>query len=196
VPTSQRSSAKCRARKFGYARVSTDDQTPALQLAALTKAGRKTVFKDDGLSGATTKRPALLRCLKKLEHGDTPIVWKLDRLGRSLRDLITMLDDLKHRGVKFRSLTEAIDTETPTGRAMWQMIGVLAELERSLISERTRAGVKAARSRGVKFGRKPKLTPQQLDHARELIEKGEHDRQGIADLFKVSRTTLYRALAG
>ena len=119
--------------KYGYARVSTDDQNPALQLAALKKAGCRTVFKDE-LSGATTKRPALLRCLKKLEHGDTLIVWKLDRLGRSLRDLITMLDDLKRRGVKFRSLTEAIDTETPTGRAMWQMIGVLAELERSLIS--------------------------------------------------------------
>src|ERR1039457_1251785 len=103
--------------KYGYARVLTDDQNPALQLAALKKAGCKTVFKDDGLSGATTKRPALLRCL-----------------------------------------TEAIDTETPTGRAMWQMIGVLAELERSLISERTRAGVKAAKGRGVKFGRKPKLT--------------------------------------
>jgi hypothetical protein len=104
--------------KYGYARVSTDDQTPALQLAALKKAGCRTIFKDDGLSGATTKRPALLRCLKKLEHGDMLIVWKLDRLGRSLRDLITMLDDLKHRGVKFRSLTEAIDTETPTGRAI------------------------------------------------------------------------------
>jgi len=99
-------------------------------------------------------------------------------LGRSFHDLITILDDLKQRGVKFRSLTEAIDTATPTGRAMWQMIGLLAELERSLISERTRAGVKAAWRRGVKFGRKPKLTPEQLDHARELIDKGERDRQG------------------
>src|SRR5271170_2730577 len=147
--------------KYGYARVSTDDQNPALQLAALKKAGCKTVFKDEGLSGATTKRPALLRCLKKLEHGDTLIVWKLDRLGRSLRDLITILDDLRARGVKFHSLTEAIDTATPTGRAMWQMIGVLAELERSLISERTRAGVKAAQRRGVKFGRKVKLSSEQ-----------------------------------
>jgi hypothetical protein len=103
--------------KYGYARVSTDDQNPALQLAALKKAGCETVFKDEGLSGATTKRPALLRCLKKLEHGDTLIVWKLDRLGRSLRDLITMLDDLRASGVKFHSLTEAIDTATPTGRA-------------------------------------------------------------------------------
>ena len=181
--------------KIGYARASTDDQTPALQLAALKKAGCKTVFKDGGLSGATTKRPALLRCLKKLEPGDILIVWKLDRLGRSLRDLITMLDELKQHGVKFRSLTEHIDTDTPTGRAMWQMIGLLAELERSLISERTGAGVKAAQRRGVKFGRKRKLTAQQLDRARELIEKGEHDRQSIAELLKVSRTTLYRALA-
>jgi DNA invertase Pin-like site-specific DNA recombinase len=178
--------------KYGYARVSTDDQTPALQLAALKKAGCKTVFKDDGLSGATTKRPALLRCLKKLEFGDTLIVWKLDRLGRSLRDLITMLDDLKNRGVKFRSLTEAIDTETPTGRAMWQMIGVLAELERSLIGERTRAGVKAAQRRGVKFGRKPKLTSQQIAHAQKLIGDGQR-REEVADLFNVNRVTLYRA---
>src|SRR5450759_5614083 len=96
--------------KYGYARVSTDDQSPALQFAALKKAGCKTIFKDEVLSGATTKRPALLRCLKRLEHGDTLTVWKLDPLGRSLRDLITMLDDLKKRGVKFRSFTEAIDT--------------------------------------------------------------------------------------
>jgi DNA invertase Pin-like site-specific DNA recombinase len=180
--------------KYGYARVSTDDQNPALQLAAPKKDGCQNIFKDDGLSGATTKRPALLRCLKKLEHGDTLTVWKLDRLGRSLRDLITMLDDLKHRAVKFRSITEAIDTETPTGRAMWQMIGVLAELERSLISERTRAGVKAAKGRGVKFGRKPKLTPQQKAHARKLIEAGER-REDVAALLNVDRTTLYRALA-
>jgi DNA invertase Pin-like site-specific DNA recombinase len=180
--------------KYGYARVSTDDQNPALQLAALKKDGCETIFKDAGLSGATTKRPALLRCLKKLEHGDTLTVWKLGRLSRSLRDLITMLDDLKKRGVKFRSLTEAIDTETPTGRAMWQMIGVLAELERSLISERTRAGVKDAQRRGVKFGRKPKLTAQQVDHARKLIDTGER-REDVAALLNVNRTTLYRALA-
>ena len=180
--------------KYGYARVSTDDQTPALQLAALKRAGCKTIFKDEGISGAVSNRPALLRCLKKLEHGDTLTVWKLDRLGRSLRDLITMLDDLKQRGVKFRSLTEAIDTETSTGRAMWQMICVLAELERSFISERTRAGVKAARKRGVKFGRKPKLTPQQIEHARKLLASGE-DRQQVADLFKINRSTLYRALS-
>jgi DNA invertase Pin-like site-specific DNA recombinase len=104
--------------KYGYARVSTYDQKADLQRAALKKAGCMKTFTDDGLSGATVKRPALLRCLKTLNPGDTLMVWKLDRLGRSLRDLITMLDDLKQRGVKFRSLTEHIDTETPTGRAM------------------------------------------------------------------------------
>lgn len=180
--------------KYGYARVSTDDQNTAMQLAALKKAGCKEVFKDEGISGATTKRPALTRCLKTLRSGDTLIVWKLDRLGRSLRDLITMLDDLRAQGIKFQSLTEHIDTETAPGRAMWQMIGVLAELERSLITERTRAGVKAAQRRGVKFGRKPKMTPQQVKHARALRAQGERP-QTIADLFKVSRPTVYRALA-
>jgi Enterobacteriaceae phage serine recombinase len=180
--------------KYGYARISTEDQNADLQIRALKRAGCETILKDE-LSGATTKRPALLRCLKKLRKGDTLIVWKLDRLGRSLRDLIAMLDDLKQRGVKFHSLTEHIDTDTPTGRAMWQMIGVLAELERSLISERTRAGVKAAKARGVKFGRKPKLTADQIDHARELIEAGDKHRSTIAALFKVDTTTLYRALA-
>src|ERR1700679_2278079 len=157
--------------KYGYARVSTEDQNPAMQLAALKKAGYKTVFKDE-VTGAHVIRPALARCLKKLETGDTLIVCKLDRLGRSLRDLIHMLDGFKHDGIKFRSLTEAIDTETPTGRAMWQMIGVLAELERSLIVERTRAGVKAAQKRGVKFGRKTKLTPDRLSHAKKKINQG------------------------
>jgi len=105
--------------KYGYARVSKEEQNPARQMAALKKAGCEKIFKDE-LGGATTNRPALLRRQKQLERGDTLTVWKLDRLGRGLRDLITMLDDLKKRGVKFRSLTEAIDTETPTGRAMWQ----------------------------------------------------------------------------
>src|SRR5262245_5714190 len=179
--------------KYGYARVSTDDQNTALQLAALKRAGCTTLFTDEGLSGATVKRPALTRCLKALRSGDTLVVWKLDRLGRNLRDLITLLDELRTQGIKFRSLTEHIDTETAAGRAMWQMIGVLAELERSLIAERTRAGVKAAKARGVKFGRKPKLTPQQIKHARELRDQ-DTPVQEIADLFKVGRSTLYRNL--
>jgi DNA invertase Pin-like site-specific DNA recombinase len=181
--------------KYGYARTSTDDQTTALQLAALKRARCSHIFEDKGLSGATAKRPALLRCLRTLRPGDTLIVCKLDRLGRSLRDLITMLDELRERGIRFQSLTEAIDTETPTGRAMWQMIGVLAELERSLITERTCAGVKSAQRHGVKFERKPKLTPEQVENARKLIEEGE-SRQYVADLLNVGRVTLYRALAG
>jgi DNA invertase Pin-like site-specific DNA recombinase len=181
--------------KYGYARVSTDDQNSALQLTALKKAGCKKIFKDEGQSGATTQRPALARCLKTLQSGDTIIVWKLDRLARSLRDLIAMLDDLHARGVKFRSLTEDImDTESPTGRALWQIIGVLAELERSLITERTRAGVKAAQQRGVKFGRKPKLTPRQIKHALALRDQGK-PVSDIAVLFNVHRATMYRLLA-
>ena len=133
-------------------------KTPRSNCRRCSKAGCTTIFKDEGLSGATVKRPALTRCLKALRPGDTLIVWKLDRLGRSLRDLITLLDDLRARGIHFQSLTEHIDTETAAGRAMWQMIGVLAELERSLITERTRAGVQAAKQRGVQFGPKPKLT--------------------------------------
>jgi DNA invertase Pin-like site-specific DNA recombinase len=121
------------------------------------------------------------------------IVWKLDRLGRSLRDLIALLDDLKVRSVAFRALTEAIDTATPTGRAMWQMVGILAELERSLIQERTKTGRAAAQARGMKMGRKPLLSAQQVAHARKLREQGECP-DDIAQSLNVSRRMLYRAL--
>lgn len=143
--------------------------------------------------GATTKRPSLIRCLKTLKHGDTLTVWKLDRLGRSLRDLITMLDDLRERGVKFRSLTEHIDAATPTGRAKWQMIGVLAELERSLITERTLAGVKAAKGRGVKLAER-QSSEQQVAHAIKLIDAGDRATD-VANRFSVSKSTLYREIA-
>jgi DNA invertase Pin-like site-specific DNA recombinase len=178
--------------KIGYARVSTDDQNPDLQLAALKAAGCERVFTDKASGGANIRRPELAKCLKALAAGDTLAVWKLDRLGRSLHDLIGLLDDLKARGVAFLSLTEAIDTTTPTGRAMWQMVGILAELERSLIGERTRAGRVAAVARGVKMGRKVKLTPQQVTHARKLIDQGEHHNT-VAKSLGVSRRTLYRA---
>lgn len=179
--------------KYGYARTSADDQTTALQLAALKRAGCSCIYEDKGLAGARSKRPALRR-LRALRAGDTPIVWKLDRLGRSLRDIMTMLDELRACGVKFHSLAEAIDSTTPRGRAMWQTIWALAELERSLISERTRAGVKAAQRRGVKLGRKLKLTPAQTDYARQLIEKGD-SRQCVADLPNIGRSTPYGALS-
>jgi hypothetical protein len=135
---------------------------------------KKWLFAGAGFGAGIAVAAAVI--IKKLERVDSLTVWKLDRLGRSLRDLIAMPDDLKHRGVKFRSPTEAIDTDTPTGRAMWQMIGVLAELERSLIEERTKAGVVAARARGVKFGRKPKLTPQRIAQAGTLVEQGNDPR--------------------
>src|SRR5262249_20011057 len=143
--------------------------------------------------GATVEPPELAKCLTALDTGDTLIVWKLDRLGRSLRDLIGLLDDLKARGVAFRSLTESIDTATPTGRAMWQMVGILAELERSLIQERTKAGRAAAMARGVKMGRKPKLSPQQVAHARQLREQGKSSKE-IAPLLKGADRTVERAL--
>ena len=177
---------------IGYVRVSTDEQNLDWQRAALQRVGCPRLFTDRA-TGAHTQRPELTQCLKALAAGDTLTVWKLDRLGRSLRDLIGLLDDLKARGVAFRSLTEALDTTTPTGRAMWQMVGILAELERSLIQERTQAGRSAAVARGVKMGRKPKLSPQQVAHARTLIGQGEpHDT--VAQSLHVSRRTLYRAL--
>src|SRR5712671_324482 len=178
--------------KIGYCRVSTDDQNPDLQLAALKRAGCKRIFTDKA-SGAHVKRLQLTKCLASLQAGDVLVVWKLDRLGRSLRDLLALLDDLKARDVAFRSLTESIDTTTPTGRAMWQMVGILAELERSLIQERTKAGRAAAQARGVKMGRKPLLSAPQVAHARTLLEQGERPVH-VAQLLKVSRRTLERAL--
>lgn len=179
--------------KIGYARVSTEDQNPDLQLTALKLAGCDRIFTDKA-TGADVNRSELAKCFKSLKAGDMLMVWKLDWLGRSLRDLIALLDDLKAQDIAFRSLTEDIDTETPTGRAMWQMVGVLAELERSLIRERTKAGRAAAMARGVRMGRKPLLSAQQTTHARKLIEQGE-SRGHVAKSLKVSRRTLYRALA-
>jgi DNA invertase Pin-like site-specific DNA recombinase len=129
-----------------------------------------------------------------IKAGDILVVWRLDRLGRSLHDLIGLPDDLKTQGVAFCSVTESIDTATPTGRAMWQMVGILAEPERSLIQERTKAGRAAAQARGVKMGRKPLLTAQQVAYARKLVGQGESPRDGAQSL-KVSRRTLYRSLA-
>jgi DNA invertase Pin-like site-specific DNA recombinase len=182
-----------RGMKIGYCRVSTDDQNPDLQRTALQRAGCTKLFTDTA-TGAHVKRPELAECLKALKAGDVLIVWKLDRLGRSLHDLIGLLDELKTRGVAFTSLTESIDTGTPTGRAMWQMVGILAELERSLIQERTKAGRAAAQARGVKMGRKPLLTAQQVAYARKLVGQGESPRD-VAQSLKVSRRTLYRALS-
>jgi DNA invertase Pin-like site-specific DNA recombinase len=136
-----------------------------LQLAALKREGCEKIFTDEA-SGASRKRPKLDKYLKWPNAGDILVVWKLDRLGRSLRELLMLLDDLKGQGVRFKSLTESIDSHTPTGRAIWQMVGVLAELERSLIQEWTQAGREAAKWCGVKMGCKPKLSPQQVTRAK------------------------------
>ena len=178
--------------KCGYARVSNIDQNAGMQLKPLERVGCQQIFRDE-LSGATTKRTALLRCLKKLEPGDTLIVWKLDRLARSLRDLITVVEDFERRGVGFRWLTEEISTATPGGTLVFRIFAALAQFGRGLIIERTREGMRAARARGVRSGPKPTLFRQQIDHARKLVEEGQR-REDVADLFKVSRAPLCRQI--
>lgn len=178
--------------KIGYARISTGEQNNALQLDALKAAGCERIFKDVA-TGASVQRVQLQKCLKSLQEGDILAVYKLDRLGRSLGHIIALLDELKARGVAFQSITEVIDTTTATGRAMWQMLGIMAELERSLIVERTKAGRAAAVARGVKMGRKTALDDEQKKHISSLLEQGS-DIHKIMKLFKVSRATLYRAI--
>lgn len=178
---------------IGYARVSTDDQNPALQLDALRQAGATEVFEDRGMSGISRSRPALQRALNQLQRGDTLMVWRLDRLGRSLADLIDLVSGLKAKGCGFRSLTESIDTGTAGGELVFHLFGAMAQFERSLIIERTRAGLAAAKHRGVKLGRKRALSAGQIQHARKLIDGGESPPL-VAKSLGVSRATLYRAL--
>jgi DNA invertase Pin-like site-specific DNA recombinase len=180
--------------KIGYARVSTLDQNPDLQHQALTAAGCEQVF-EDRVSGTAVKRPGLDQALGLVGKGDVLIVWRLDRLGRSLPHLIDIIRDLGNKGVGFRSLSESIDTTTAGGRLVFHMMGALAEFERALIVERTRAGLVAAKTRGVRLGRRPVISRAQLDHARTLIEGGE-SATAVARSLKVGRATLYRALKG
>lgn len=179
--------------RIGYARVSTSDQTLALQRDALKEAGCEKVFADQGVSGTVTTRPGLDRALRAAKDGDTLVVWKLDRLGRSLSHLVQTVTELGERGVGFQSLSDPIDTTNAGGRLVLHMMGALAEFERSLIVEHTRAGLKAAKRRGVKLGRKPTLTPAQVAHARRLIDGGESPRT-VASTLRIGRTTLWRAL--
>jgi DNA invertase Pin-like site-specific DNA recombinase len=180
--------------KIGYARVSTDEQNLGLQRDALTAAGCEVLFEDQGISGTAKSRPGLDQALAALKAGDVLVVWKLDRLGRSLGHLIQVITELGGQGVGFRSLSESIDTETAGGRLVFHMMGALAEFERSLIAERTRAGMKAAKARGYPIGRRKALTPAQLDHAALLIEQGESVAQ-VARSLRVGRSTLYEALS-
>ena len=179
--------------KLGYARVSTDEQNPGLQQEALKAAGCERIYTDRGQGGATRSRPQLDKCLAALQPGDVLAVWKLDRLGRSLPHLVGLLEDLQGRGVGFVSLTEAIDTDTAAGRLLGHIIGALGEFERALIAERTRAGIKAAKRRGVRLGRKPALSPEQIAHARKLVEAGDSPGT-VARLLGVARSTLYKSL--
>lgn len=178
--------------KIGYARVSTDDQNLDLQQRALEAAGCEVVFTDQ-VSGATEKRSGLDKALARCGEGDVLVVWKLDRLGRSLSHLIAVIKALGDRGCEFQSLSESIDTATAGGRLVFHMMGAIAEFERSLIAERTGAGIAAARKRGVKLGRRKRLTEPQVRHARALIDGGESP-SAVARSLNVGRSTLYRAL--
>jgi DNA invertase Pin-like site-specific DNA recombinase len=179
---------------IGYARVSTGEQTLDLQLDALAKAGCDKVFTETA-SGATSERPLLKEALAYARKGDTIVVWRLDRLGRSLQHLIATVADLRDRGVGFRSLTEQIDTTTSGGKLIFHVFGALAEFERDLIGERTHAGLAAARARGRTGGRPRALTdPKQLALARRLYADGETDVATICRTLGVSRATLYRYL--
>jgi DNA invertase Pin-like site-specific DNA recombinase len=179
---------------FGYARISTSAQDESLQLDALNAAGVDRLMIDRA-SGANTDRPALTEMLDRLRPGDTVMVWRLDRLGRSLRHLLDTVADLEQRGVTLVSLTEQIDTSTPGGKLVFHVFAALAEFERDLIRERTQAGLAAARARGRYGGRPSVWTPEKLAAARAMNASGEHDVASIARALGVSRASVYRALS-
>lgn len=178
----------------GYSRVSTADQAVDLQHDALTAAGCHRVFTDIA-SGATTTRPQLDAALSYLREGDVLCVWRLDRLGRSLKHLVQVVSEREAQGVGFRSLHESIDTTTPTGRLTFHIFAALAEFERDLIRERTLAGLSAARARGRLGGRKPSLTPKKIQLARQMYSSEDSSVAEIAAVLGVSRATIYRHLA-
>jgi DNA invertase Pin-like site-specific DNA recombinase len=180
---------------IGYARVSTQDQTLNLQLDALDRAGCERVFTDTA-SGAKAARPGLDDALSHLRSGDTLVVWKLDRLGRSLRHLIDTIQALSERGVGFKSLQESIDTTTPGGKLVFHVFGALAEFERDLVRERTNAGLRAARARGRKGGRPKALTERQRRQAITLLKDRANSVSDICKTLKISRSTLYRYASG
>lgn len=178
---------------LGYARVSTSEQDPAFQLDALQRAGCARTFTDQA-SGIVTGRQELTRLLEQLLPGDTLVVWKLDRLGRSLTHLLATVTDLAERGVGFRSLTEGIDTTTAAGGMVFSIFGALAEFERALILERTMAGLAAARSRGSRPGRPTVMTADRVATARSLAAAGTPVTR-IAATLGVGRASVYRGLA-
>lgn len=181
------------AHLLGYARVSTMEQNPDLQVDELTAAGCWRVWTDHA-SGALDRRPQLDAVLEQLRPGDTLVVWRLDRLGRSLRHLIDVVTALDERGVGFRSLRESIDTTTAGGRLVFHLFGALAQFEREIIRDRTMAGLTAARARGRVGGRPSKLSPEQRRQARKMYDERELTIEQIGNVLGVSRTSIYRAL--
>jgi DNA invertase Pin-like site-specific DNA recombinase len=184
----------CDMTVIGYARVSTVEQTIDLQRDALTAAGATTLYEDQA-SGKTADRPELVHCLKALREGDTLVVWRLDRLGRNLQDLIRIVGELDERGVKLRSVKESIDTAGPTGKLVFHMFAALAEFERGLIRERTLAGLEAARARGRHGGRPPALDAKQRKAALAMMKNRDMSVAEISRQFGVSRSTLYNIAA-
>jgi DNA invertase Pin-like site-specific DNA recombinase len=178
---------------IGYARISTLDQTLALQQDALTAAGCEQLYTDTA-SGSVTERPGLSQALSHLRAGDTLVVWRLDRLGRSLPHLIETVRQLQERGIGFRSLPEQLDTRTSGGKLVFHVFGALAEFERDLVRERTHAGVVAARARGRLFGRPRRLTPQQVKQLRSLAKDERNTVGEICQTLEISRATYYRSL--
>lgn len=175
---------------IGYARVSTTDQKLILQKDALAKAGCERIY-EDIMSGSRTERPGLSRAFEMLRSGDTLVVWKLDRLGRSVKDLMTLVSELSARNVYFKSLTDSIDTTTVSGRFFFHIMASLAEMERELILERTKAGLEAAKKMGKIGGRKRRMTESKVANAKKLLASGVHPRDVAKDL-NISIATLYR----
>ncbi len=180
---------------IGYARVSTLEQTLDLQKDALNAAGCEIVY-EDTISGAKAERPGLQKALDYMRKGDTLVVWRLDRLGRSLKHLIDLMTKLEERDIGFKSLTEQLDTTTPGGRLIFHLFASLAEFERDLIRERTQAGLLAARARGRKGGRPrslARISPEKLQRVKMLYEQGNHPIYDLCEMLGgISRTTFYR----
>ena len=179
--------------KIGYARVSTIEQNLDLQNDALKKEGCERIITDE-MSGATINRPGLIQLKDILRKGDTLVVWRLDRLGRSLKDLISWINELNEMGVEFKSLQESIDTSSATGRLIFHIFGALSEFERNLIRERTMAGLEAARARGRKGGRPKKLSEDKRLMAIALYETKKHPIKQICEMVGISKPTLYEYL--
>src|SRR4030081_383773 len=176
---------------IGYARVSTEEQSTAAQIEALEKAGCDPVYKEYA-SGGRWDRPELQHILRHIKKGDVLVVWKLDRLTRSLADLLRILKTLEEAGAGFRSLTETIDTTTPVGRMLMQVLGSFAEFERSMLKERTKLGLARARAEGRIGGNRAKLTPKQQIEALKILASGDRTQSEVAEIFQVHRSTISR----